>query len=317
MKSKASVLVLAASLAGPARAAFDGSALGTASGQFLKLAVGARAIGLGEAYGPVADDATAVYWNPAGLTQLDGRSATVMHAAYLQDIFYDFIGYGQKWGDGLAFGAGVQYLNGGSVAQTDISGFEQGYFHPNDLSVAASIATELTGAEAGFLEGTALGITGKYVRSQLVATAETGAIDVGLLSPRLLEDHLRFSAGAQNLMGRLKFDQEDEPLPVTYRAGLSLRLGGILLAGEGVAPIDDQAYVAGGAEWVFHPDYEARYGVALRAGWNSRRSAGLNESLAGWSFGAGYVGPTVRLDYAFTPFGNLGTSNRASVSFRF
>ena len=50
------------------------------AGEFLKAPVGPRAIGMGGAFTAVADDATAPYWNPAGLVYLPYREAVAMHA---------------------------------------------------------------------------------------------------------------------------------------------------------------------------------------------------------------------------------------------
>ncbi len=48
---------------------------GTTAAQFLKIGVGARAIGMGGAFAATADDITAMYWNPAGLARVYGREA--------------------------------------------------------------------------------------------------------------------------------------------------------------------------------------------------------------------------------------------------
>ena len=50
------------------------------AGEFLSLGAGARALALGSAYVAVADDPTAVYWNPAGLTRLSQRQLHLTHA---------------------------------------------------------------------------------------------------------------------------------------------------------------------------------------------------------------------------------------------
>ncbi|MBI4218145.1 MAG: hypothetical protein HY610_03425, partial [Elusimicrobia bacterium] len=72
--------------------------VGSSGAQFLKLPVSARAIGMGEAYGSVAEGAEAIYWNPAGLGREEGKSVSVMHAVYFQNIYYDFVSYAQKMG---------------------------------------------------------------------------------------------------------------------------------------------------------------------------------------------------------------------------
>src|SRR5437867_3630394 len=47
--------------------------------EFLKIPVGPRAIGLGGAFTAIADDATASYWNPAGMVYLPYREVTFQH----------------------------------------------------------------------------------------------------------------------------------------------------------------------------------------------------------------------------------------------
>ena len=47
------------------------SKVGQAGAQFLEMGISARAVSMGEAFSAVSDDATAIHYNPAGLTQLD------------------------------------------------------------------------------------------------------------------------------------------------------------------------------------------------------------------------------------------------------
>ncbi len=64
------------------------------SNEFLKIGVGARAFGMGNAMSAVADDVTAGYWNPAGLTDMDTiAQASLMHASYFANVAsYDYGG---------------------------------------------------------------------------------------------------------------------------------------------------------------------------------------------------------------------------------
>jgi hypothetical protein len=57
---------------------------GTYALDFLSLGVGARALGMGGAYAALADDATAAYWNPAGLCDVPSRAFTAQHADLFQ-----------------------------------------------------------------------------------------------------------------------------------------------------------------------------------------------------------------------------------------
>ena len=68
---------------------------GSSGGAFLKLGADARAAGMGGAVRAAVDDATAIYWNPAGLAGLRYRHATMSHGAAYQSTFHEFIAYAQ------------------------------------------------------------------------------------------------------------------------------------------------------------------------------------------------------------------------------
>ena len=64
------------------------------AGEFLRVGVGARALGMGSAFAGLADDGTAAYWNPAGLPGLATKQVTAMHAEQFGSIVkYDFLSY--------------------------------------------------------------------------------------------------------------------------------------------------------------------------------------------------------------------------------
>src|SRR5262245_18696395 len=73
---------------------------------FLKIGVGSRAAALGEAYTALADEPSAIYWNPAGLRSVSGTQLAFTHLSWLENIKHDFMaisfpGFGGKIG--LAF----------------------------------------------------------------------------------------------------------------------------------------------------------------------------------------------------------------------
>src|SRR5512136_2375710 len=65
---------------------------GTATAQFLKIGVGARATAMGETFVSVANDASCLYWNPAAMTQFETNEVLLAHSAWFVDIKHEFLG---------------------------------------------------------------------------------------------------------------------------------------------------------------------------------------------------------------------------------
>ncbi len=53
---------------------------------FLKLGVGAKPVAMGGAFCAVADESSAIYWNPAGLAFLKDRELSFTHIAWLKEL---------------------------------------------------------------------------------------------------------------------------------------------------------------------------------------------------------------------------------------
>jgi len=65
------------------------SGVGTTAAAFLKIGVGGRALGMGQAHATQAEDVTAVFWNPAGLARLEHTQMLFSHFDYLVDMRYE------------------------------------------------------------------------------------------------------------------------------------------------------------------------------------------------------------------------------------
>jgi hypothetical protein len=297
------MLLLAQSSSG---ADFNSDAKGTTTASFLKLGVGARAVGMGEAYSAVADDATALYWNPAALSRIDSSDATFMHAPYLASTFYDYGAFAHRMGN-HAFGVGVQYFSAGSIDQTDINNTALGSFNPYDL--AASLGYAYRFGE----DGPAVGLAGKFIQSKILNTANAFAVDLGVLS-REYAERWRFAFTTVNLGSKMKFEQESEDLPLALRLGSSLKLTEHWLASlDVVAPKDNSPYVATGTEYAWH--LTDAMALAGRLGYNSLTQGDIS-GMTGFAFGVGFGFQRFSLDYAFLPYGGVGITHRISLSFK-
>ncbi len=319
-------LLLLLTMRNSAQAEFRRS-VGTSSAQFLKLPVNARAIALGESYSSIADESDAIYWNPAGLYRVKNKSISLMHALYLDNIYYDFGSYSQRIGDFGALGVGVQYLGAGSITQVDESNSDVGTYKPHDWALSVGWAHKLTdfGSDQEFL----VGFTGKFIQSRIIETAATGAADVGLMwSP---VKRVWVGVTAQNLGPALKFKNEGGNLPATVRVGSSYKIfepkievrdkgdtysvsDAWIASMDMIVTRDNNPIAALGTEYK-HP-VSTELIVSGRIGYNSRTATDIRQFTA-MSMGIGLDWQRFCFDFAWVPFGELGQSYRFSITKRF
>lgn len=289
-----------------ARASFDASCKGTTSADFLELGVGARAVSMGEAYTAAADGADALYWNPAALSRVKGRAATFMHAAYIASTYYDYAVYAQRFGE-QSFAVGLKYFSAGEMTETDALGAEVDRFSPQDSELSFGYAFPLYNFSLGF----AL----KFIRSTVLDTANTTAVDIGVLSPALYQDRLRFGAALSNIGGRLKYEAKLEKLPAGLRLGAAYEIKDSWnLNLDAGFPGNSAPYMAIGTEYILL--MPGSWKVAGRCGFNSQ-TVGDIKGFTSVSFGFGVRYGEYDFDYGLSPMGEIGSAHRVSVSAKF
>ncbi len=136
--------------------------VGTSSGSFLRIGVGARPAAMGGAYVAICDDITACAWNPAGLTHIEGGQLALTHIAWAADIDYNHACYGLPIGlfDGVV---AVQFgsLSTELLETTEYHPFGTGRkFTFGDWLFGISIARRFTDRFSG-------GFAVKFVREEL------------------------------------------------------------------------------------------------------------------------------------------------------
>lgn len=211
-------------------------AVSSAAVLFLLISPGARASGMGEAFVALADDGTAVFWNPAGLGFQTGREVTFMHANWLpalvSDMYYDFLAYKQYVESlGGTIGANVTFLDLGENVYTSEEGDMLGKFNSNDLAVTLSYGTRLN-------ENLGLGVSVRFIRSMLApdwvkVSGEPGggtgyafAADLGVLYKFPFLPALAFGANLSNMGPKITYHDaaQADPLPTNLKIGLSYRV---------------------------------------------------------------------------------------------
>jgi len=193
---------------------------------------GAKQAGMGEAYSAIADDATAGYYNPAGLAYQDRnrKNFQFMHQNWLpslaDDMYYEFLGYSmyaEGWGN-IAFN--IIYFNMGEQARTSEHSPEViGKFHSFDFYISGSYGATMT-------ENLSLGLTLKGIYSKLSDKGQgleegkgigsSFAIDVGTMYKTPIRG-LTLSSIIHNLGPRISYIDvtQADPLPLNWVFGLA------------------------------------------------------------------------------------------------
>src|SRR5436305_1876112 len=166
---------------------------GTTGAEVLKFPIGARAIGMGEAYVAQADDVSSLYWNPAGLALMQERQASFMYDQMYQDLKFQNANIGFPLENG-AIGGSLSYLSYG-----DIQGFDQTGASTGKQTAYSGVGT-LGGAWLGNQWSAGANIKG--IQEKLADEKATGvAFDLGgnMIYPKpVLGGTLRFGAVVQN-----------------------------------------------------------------------------------------------------------------------
>lgn len=219
---------------------------GTTSAQFLKIGVGARASGLGEAYVALSDDIEAINWNPAGLASLEFAQVTGSHILWFGDITEEYVAFAMPM-EGLGtIGFNILYLNGGSFTAYSVdSGGNPvvgSTFNASDICIGLSYAGS-SGKNVLF------GATVKYISNSIETSKSSSiAFDAGLLF-RDIVDSFSIGISLLNLGTGVNYGNELEKLPFNIKTGVSWRAAPELnLACDFDLPSDNDARIGIGFE---------------------------------------------------------------------
>ena len=197
-----------------ASAFFDRVEPGATAANFLKIGIGAKAGGMGGAFVALADDPSALYWNPAGLSQLDCPQVMLMHNEWAQDIRYEYLGYALPVDPENTVAVAVMFLHMGEILGYDENDKPTSFFSSYDAAMLVGYSRKISSRLS--LGWTAKGILEKLEDRQ----AQAAAFDMGLF----FDSHiLSLGLCLRNLGTKLKFIEEEYPLPTDLKAGIAIR----------------------------------------------------------------------------------------------
>ena len=196
------------------------------AGPLLQLGVGARELGMGGALVSVTGDVYSAYWNPAGLTQLEGPEMTLALRSMSLDRESYSVGYGRQIEPDGAFG--LLWLHGGTeVEGRDISGRKTGRLLDSDNAVYVAFAREV---QKRVSVGLSMKVLRHTLRGEKEAEARGFGFDLGVQAqpwPRvalgLAIQHLGAKMSWQTDLWDQATSREDR-VPVSAVMGASCRL---------------------------------------------------------------------------------------------
>lgn len=303
-----------------------GQRRGTSAAQFLKIGMGSRALGMGEAFVAVANDAEALYWNPAGLCQFEKQALFFSHTQWLVEVQLEYAGAVYHFDPINSIGAAVTFLHTGEMKETtELQPFGTGrYFNFSDFLFSLTYARKMT-------DKFSFGLSGKYMQENIAElTMRAFLFDLGIYY-RTGWRSTRFGVAVTNFGNEMapegsftyknlknesiKVDEfQSFSPPIMFRIGLAADF------------METEQHLLTGSVQLNHPNDNAEnlnlgaeYGwknmLFLRAGY---KTAQVEEDVSlGFGLHAPLAGLFFKLDYSYSDFGRLGYVNRFSVQMEY
>jgi hypothetical protein len=286
--------------------------VGTVGVQFLKIGYGARAAGMGGAYTAIAEDASAIFWNPAGVARLTDNVLSFNHVAWPAEVAMTQAAYVWRfaWLPGtLALSARSLYMDEQPVRTVfDDTGSSGEFFDAGDVAFGVTYSRSLT-------DKFSAGLSAYYVREGLADySASAYTFDFGTLYNTGFRS-LRVGMAIANIGSDLKFLERNVKIPTIFRVGLSMNLyrdesNSVLWSAEFSHPPDNAERGNFGAEYSFRDFF------FVRGGYNYRYDTEGVAAGVGVKFPAS-ISSNAQLDYAYTDMGDLGQAHRFSLDLSF
>lgn len=318
----------------------DVTKVGTTAVPFLTIGIGARANAMGGAYVSVANDVTALFWNPAGIASLNTYQLVLIHSDWIADLRHDFIGAAIPLGiiGSIGFSLNALTMDETMVRTPDYPDGTGERVESYDMAMGLSYARTIT-------DRISIGGTVKYIRSQLWhMSAQTMAFDLGLVFSNIF-NFVQMGAAITNIGGKMKYSGRDNfiyhdirpaesgnndridaelktdsyNVPISFRVGLSTVINKhskmpLLIAVDVFEPSDNVRSMNVGGEWTLYDR------VFLRAGYSSIFE---DDTEKGLTIGGGFKVEIPRsvvqiyLDYCYEDFGLLDNSQKFSLRIAF
>jgi len=253
---------------------------------------------MGGAFVALADDPSALYWNPSGIAADTTTQVMGMHAFWLEGMSYQFLSATtpRNWGN---IGLGLVYSSSGKIPGWTADFQPTDEYGAYDFAGILSYARRMTAALA-------VGGNVKLIQQSIEEENATGfAVDLGLKYDDLILEGLNAGLSVQNLGPEITFIDEGDPLPLMLRGGLAYKTRSLTFASDLHKPRFNDWRFHIGAEWML------RDILALRTGYETRPE--LSSAITA---GIGVYWRKMIVEYAFVPHEEINTTHYLSITLR-
>ena len=301
------------------------SNVATTAASFLDIGIGARSLSMGGAFVAIADDPTALYWNPAGIVSIESPMAHFYHSPWIADVQFNHSAVVVPLDRSSSFGFFITSVTMDEMQVRTVKS-PQGtgeYFSVSNVALAGSYARRLT-------DRFSFGVNMKFIQEKIWHMNAGGlAVDLGSLFITK-NSGLRIGMSVSNFGGKISMDGYDTevdydvdetmygnndkidaslnsmewPLPLVFRAGVRKDVvqsdnHKLTLAADAIHPNNNVEYINLGFEYILRNMISIRGGQAFY---------GMDKSKQGLTFGVGLNyqiprGPIINYDYVYRDIG--------------
>ena len=275
---------------------------GTSVMPVLSVDQGPRLAAMGGAGIAAVDDASAIYWNPAGLGRVLGSRCAISHDQWFAGIKDEIAHVALPSGSG-AFGLGLAYSGEPGIEYWNVNNLPGDTFRTWDgvLSAGYGLAVARNYHIGAAVKG--------FYQSLYTSGGYGGAVDIGFACRPL--PSVSLGAVARNI-GVATYGAGLEQMPIEAGVGGALALGPVNAVLDVIVPMDNDPSLHVGAEYLPVPEFAVRLGYQT-----GPQDVGTLGLLSGLTAGLGVDIGALSLDYAITPYGKLGIAHRIGLAAAF
>ena len=310
---------------------------GTTAAKFLSTNIGSKAVGMGGAFTALANDGSAMYWNPAGIGFNHLKNVYVNHSDWIADISFDYFSVSIPIKSNHFFGINITSVTMGDMEVTRYGNEDTGEkFSATDHAFGVAYALNLT-------DRFSIGFNGKYIQEKIANNKASGvALDIGTLfetpygfrlgtsisnfgpKMKMTGDDLLVAVDIdesihgnnESVTGFLATDEFD--LPLMLRVGISddVNFGKLVRmtwALDTNSPNDNSNYINAGMELGIFNDL-----ITFNIGFNSML---MNDKEKDYAYGLGIsphmMNSKLNIVYCFENMINLGNTHQLSININY